>query len=295
MTKKKYRISEDKLRNIIYESVKEILKEGVDVNNDFDVNDIDISQIPIDDLKKGYRDLRLTPTSVSYGDIFSDDLYIKEAIGEILPPDKVANTIINRYNLPSSFVIVIEHYNKIQVYVITAVIGINDKLIETDMQKMGYFLGYKGKITNVNGMKFQVLQFEPSCQMQNDETETIKSKYKTLFHWTPTYFENDIINNGLIPSHKNDIFNHPNRTYLMKGNSSMQSMMKLGFLLCVNNSDTKNNGEYSLLSVDIDNLNISIRFYYDPNSEIGIYTESPIPSDKIKVVNRVNFFNTINP
>lgn len=42
-----------------------LLKDTKNDNVDFD---IDISQIDIEDLKRGYRDLRLTPTSVSYGD-----------------------------------------------------------------------------------------------------------------------------------------------------------------------------------------------------------------------------------
>lgn len=288
---KNYILTKDTLHRIVYKTIKNMLTESININNDFDVDDIDISKIDIEDLKQGYRDLRLTPTSTLYGDIFSDEIYIKEAIGDILPPDNVANTIITRYNLPSSFVIVKEHYHKIQIYIITAMIGVNDRLIERDMQKMGYFLGHKGKIKNIYGMNYQVLQFEPTCQMQNDETEAIKSKYNTLFHWTPTYFEDNIKRDDLIPNHKNKVFNYPNRTYLMEGDSSMQSMMQLGFLLCVNNADAKNNGNYSLLSIDIKGLDDSIRFYYDPNSEIGIYTESPIPSSKIKVVKRVNFFN----
>lgn len=279
---------EEKLRTVIRKSVNETLERYKNDNVDFD---IDISQIDIEDLKKGYRDLRLTPTSVSYGDIFSEGIHIKEAIGDILPPDKVAQTIINRYNIPSSFVIVKEHYHKIQVYVITAVIGINDKLIENDMQKMGYFLGHRSDIKYVHGMKYQILQFEPTSQMQNDETETIKTKYTFLFHWTPTYLENSIMSNGLIPNHKNNIFNYPDRTYLMEGNSSMQSMMQLGILLCSHNTDPRNDGKYSLLSINIKNLDDSIRFYYDSNSEIGIYTESTIPSNKIKIVNRIDFFN----
>ena len=299
MAKKKYKIFEDKLRNIIYESVKEVLKEGGESNCNYDnapnVNDIDISQIDIEVLKWAYRDLRLTPTTVSYGDVLSKPMAIKEAQGDIMPPDNVVNKIIQRYHLDPQLVFKVEAHHKIYIYVITAVIGINDKLIEDDMKKMGYFLGAKGDVQNINGMIFRPLQFEPTSQVQNDETTNIKSKHKVLYHWTPTYCVKDITQNGLVPSHNNELFSFPPRIYLMKGDSNMAQMLNLGFQLCIHNTNPNNNGEYALLSVNIKDLDDSVRFYYDPNSEIGIFAENAIPSDKIKVVRKANFFNGIRP
>ena len=94
---------------------------------------------------------------------------------------------------------------------------------------------------------------------------------------------------GLIPSHKNEVFNYPPRTYLMEGNSSDEQMWNLGQQLCIKNNNPNNNGTYNLIIVDIENLDDSIRFFYDPNSEIGIYTEQPIPSDRIQVGKTVQF------
>ena len=81
----------------------------------------------------------------------------------------------------------------------------------------------------------------------------------------------------------------------MKGDSNMAQMFNLGFQLCIHNTNPNNNGEYTLLSVNIKDLDDSVRFYYDPNSEIGIFAENAIPSDKIKVVRKANFFNGIRP
>ena len=129
MARKKIRIPEDKLRSIVYESVRHALKESGD-DNAPNVNDIDISQIDIEVLKWAYRDLRLTPTTVSYGDVLSKPMAIKEAQGDIMPPDNVVNKIIQRYHLGPQLVFKVEAHHKIYIYVITAVIGINDKLIE---------------------------------------------------------------------------------------------------------------------------------------------------------------------
>ena len=287
MSNKTIRINEDKLREIIHEEIKKILSK----DTDFDVNDFDLSQISIEDLKSGYRDLRLSPTSRAFGDIFSDDLSINEAYRDILPPDNVSKLIINRYNLPESFVVVMEHFHQIKIYIVTAQIGLNEKLIISDMEKCGYFLGSKSDIKTIYNMKYRVLQFEPISQMQNDETEEIKKKYTFLYHWTASYNVDNIMKEGLIPSHKNTVFNYPDRTYLMESDKPMNKIHQLGFLLCMHNNSINNNGDYTLLSVDITNLDDSIRFYYDPNSEIGIYTETIIPKEKINIVKNTNFFN----
>ena len=125
-----------------------------------------------------------------------------------MSPDIVSKNITQKYNLPSQFVIKKEHFHKICVYVITAVIGINDKLIEDDMKKMGYFLSKKSDVVEVQDMRFQILQFEPLSQMQEDITNDVKSNFTRLYHWTPSYNVDDILRNGLIPSSKNKVFLH---------------------------------------------------------------------------------------
>jgi len=140
-----------------------------------------------------------------------------------------------------------------------------------------------------SGHEFLVMQFEPSCQLQTDETENIKSQYDTLYHWTPEYCLQGVLAQGLVPSHKNNVFNYPPRTYLMKGDSDDRDMLRLGQMLCLTNKNSKNNGGYVLLAIDIKNLDDKVRFYYGPNSAIGIYTEQVIPSDKIRQINKQMF------
>ena len=278
MAKKVIRLTEEDLKEIIKESVKKVLNE----NNMLD-DDIDITKIPIEVLKQGYFDYKLVPVTSYYGDVLHEPSTIKEAVGDILPPDTVVKNILNKYNLPPQFVIKREHFHKIFVYAITALIGDNDKLIEEDMKKMGYFLSKRGNVIEIQGMRFQILQFEPSSQLQEDITDMVKSKFDILYHWTPSFCVDGILREGLIPSNKNSVFNYLPRTYLMEGNSTDAQRLYLGRLLCSANNDPNNNGQYALMVIDIEDLDDSIRFYYDPNSEIGIYTEQPISKDRIKV------------
>lgn len=283
MAKQIIKLTKSELKEILAETVKRVLNKGSFVD------DIDITQIPIEALKRGYFDYRLVPQSIMYGSILYEPDTITEAVNDVLPPDTVVNNIVNKYRIPQQFVIKVEHYHKIYVYVITACIGENDKLTEDDMNKMGYFLGARGKVVEIQNMRFQTLQFEPSSQLQEDITDLVKSKFDILYHWTPSYCVEGIQYNGLIPSHKNEVFNYPPRTYLMEGNSSDEQMWNLGQQLCIKNNNPNNNGTYNLIIVDIENLDDSIRFFYDLNSEIGIYTEQPIPSDRIHVGKTVQF------
>lgn len=292
MAKKVIKLTGNELNRLIIESVKNILSE-VDNTDDAKNDDIDITKIDIETLRNAYRDLRLTPTSSAYGDVLSEPQQIREAFGDILEPDDAIKRLLQKYGLPQQFARKVEHYHKIYIYVIIAKVGENDKIIENDMMKMGYFLSFKKPPVSVNGMVFQQLQFEPTSQLQDDVTEEIKSKYDYLYHWTPIYNINGIRENGLIPSHKNEKFDYPPRTYLMAGDSDENQMKGLGQSICFANNNPSNNGMYALLSIDIENIDDRIRFYYDPNSAIGIYTEQTIPSDRARIIQRIQFVKSL--
>lgn len=266
---------------------KELL-EKINQNN-FAFN-IDITKIDISILKAAYIDFRLLPIPITvFDNTIYNVSYIKEALGDIQLPDTVVQDIRNKYQLPEQLVRKIELHNNIYIYTIVATIGINDKLIEDDMNKLGYFLGVKGNIQHVNNMKFRILQFEPTSQIQKDSSDEIKLNNNYLYHLTPNYNITSIIKNGLIPSHKNKLFNYPERTYLIKENSSDEKIKYLGERLCNINKDPQNNGEYILLKIKLENLPDNIKFYYDPNSSLGIFTEQIIPYSNIEIYKKYKF------
>lgn len=288
MTKHTIKLTKEELRKLVREDVRGYLRDMANTTQT-KPEGIDMSKIGIEDLRQAYRDLRLDPVMVTYDDDLSLPTVIKEAYGDILPPDSVVHKITRKYKFATSLVNKVEANHSISIYIIVALIGDNVKLIETDMEKMGYFLAYTGDVQNVQDMDFVQLKFEPYCQMQYDETDNIKSQYNTLYHWTPEYNLDEIMVNGLIPSHRNSLFNYPPRTYLMSEDCDDSEMIGLGQKLCLFNKNTDNNGVYALLGIDIKDIDEDIRFYFDPNSSIGIYTEQVIPSGNIKEVSRQTF------
>lgn len=276
MKRNSIKLFENKLNKIVKEAINNVFKPNLKT--------IDISKIDINILRKNYIDFRLVPSITTYDNFLSNLPHINESFGDILPPDNVVSEIRQKYNLDSQLVLKVETNNDIHIYVITACIGINEQLIEDDMKKMGYFLSCKGEVQKIENMYYQTLQFEPYSQMQNNETLTIKYKYDFLYHWTPKYHLNDILKNGLKPDNKNSKFNYPNRVYLMKGDSDLNEMLNLGKLLSMVNNDYRNNGQYVLLKIDITDLSKDLKFYYDSNTSIGIYTEQPIPKKYITVL-----------
>ena len=292
MRKKIIKISNEELNTVIRESVRRVLNDADSIDSE-NFYGIDITKIDVETLKGAYIDLRLIPTSTAYGDILSDTQQIREAFGDVIEPENAVKKLLQRYNLPQQFVRKVEHFHRIYIYVIIAKVGENDRIIEENMKKMGYFLSHKENPVTVQGMVFQQLQFEPTSQLQDDVTEEIKTKYDFLYHWTPEYNIKSIEQNGLMPSHKNENFDYPQRTYLMTGDSDEIRMMGLGQSICLGNNDPHNTGKYALLSIDIENIDDTIRFYYDPNSAIGIYTEQVIPSNRIRLIHKIQFVKNL--
>lgn len=290
MAKKFIKLTENDLQNIVIDTLKSAIRETTqpDFGEINGPDDIDVSKLDIDDLKQIYRDLRLPLVQTSYDDVLNTPIRINEAYGDILPPDSVVDMIVKKYSLPKASAIKREANNQVFIYLIVGHIGVNDKLIEEDMKAVGYFLGHISDPQFVCGMEFRVLQFEPTSQMQLDVTDEIVTKFDKLYHWTPQYLLSEILNKGLIPSSKNAMFNYPPRIYLMNGNNK-NKLMALGQTLCLANQDKRNNGKYSLLEISLPLSDDSIRFFYDPNSEIGIYTEQEIPKDAISLVDNFTF------
>lgn len=263
----------DFLKNVIRESIRKILTE------DF-FDDIDISDIPIEDLKKSYYDYRLSAYGFGYSDVLSED-YIVEAFGDILDADEVVRKIRQKYHLSDKLVNKVEYQNQVFIYIVYASIGDNDKLIEEDMRKMGYFIGRSAVLRDVDGMTFKKCQFEPISQNQKDVTEEIKSKCNVLYHWTPNYNLKSILSGGLTPLNANSLYSYPPRVFLMCDNQPMEKIIDLGQSLCYHNEDNRNNGDYALLKVDLKNLDDSVRLFYDPNTILGVYTEQTIPKSNV--------------
>lgn len=290
---KKIKITEKELNNIIKESIAKILNEQK-LTSEPDLNDFSQFNLTIEDYREMYVDLRYIPTPIlDNGNPLYEEYTLKTPIFEIKDPFDVVKEIVKKYSLNPHSMNAFEAENKIYIIMVLAQLGVNDELIKNDMEKLGYFLSKKGGMRKIDDMDYQILQFEPTSQIQNDETETILKECPFLYHWTPTYLVDSIMSNGLILSHRNYKFKYPARTYLMRSNCSKNAIINLGNQLCFSNKDERNDGNYTLIMVSLNNLDDNIRFYYDPNSAIGIYTEQPIPPSNLKQLGTTNFISEL--
>lgn len=206
--KKTLKLSKEKLAKLIKESIFSVINTQK-LSTEPNLNDFSIFNLDIGDYRKLYKDFRYVATPILDARPLYEECITKKPIVEICDPNDIASNIAEKYTINPESVRVFEAENKIYILIVLAKLGVNDDLIEEDLEKLGYFLSKRGKIRKIEDMDFQILQFEPTSQIQKDETENILKKCSYLYHWTPNYLVNDILKKGLIPSHKNDKFKYP--------------------------------------------------------------------------------------
>ena len=269
------------------ENIKQIIRETIfEIFNNISPKFVfDFNDIPQDELEKQYVDYEKTYQYIAYNNRLSktDKGYVFESFNEILPPDIVVKSIIKAHQLKEWQFKRIEYCNKIEIYILIPDIGNNVKIINSDMDKMGYFVGQEYKTPN----GWVQVHYEP--KVQKDETENIKKETSVLYHLTPYYNVENIKRFGLIPKNANLMFNYPERVYCMMDKVSNDEFVELGNGLSYQNTDSRNDGHYVLLMIMLDRLPNDIKFFYDPNMEYAVYTNKPIPSEYIKIVNHFRF------
>ena len=143
------------------------------------VNTIDIMKIPIKILRVMYFDYRLIPQSTLFGITLHEPYSFVEGLWKLLPPDEAIENIRKKYFLPKQFIIKTEHSNRIYVYLISPCFEGNSKLFGEDMNKMGYFLTGISKATEIDDMRYQILQFEPLNQVEESMLDSTKERFKS--------------------------------------------------------------------------------------------------------------------
>ena len=233
-------------------------------------------------------DLRFIPKPSAMPS-YSTEKVMVEALGDSIEPDEAISTMLKTYLVPEYSILKRELYHHVYIYMLTAQIGENLDIVTEEMNNMGYFVSKKIKTFTFNGIEYITLQFEPSCQISVDQTDKIKEAYDCLYHWTPQYCLENVVKQGLIPSSRNSVFQYPPRIYFMEGNGTAEQQRDLGYLLFKTNKDERNDGRYALLRINHKELDDSIRFFGDPLSEIGVFTEQPIPPTAITLLTVIQF------
>lgn len=213
--------------------------------------------------------------------------YLFEKVFDLLPSDEVVRQILNNYQLNDWQIKKVEMYHNISVYILISTKTTKKDEITNDMDRMGYFKASEKDIV-YGDMRLLQIKFEPKTQ--NDETDKIKSIFDFMYHLSPSYNEESILKEGLLPKSSDSQFlSHPNRVYLMNGDVGEHNIITLGRHLCEQNKNTMNDGSYTLFQVNLQGLPENVRFYKDPNAIIGAFTETVIPPTFIQMIRRYNF------
>ncbi len=212
---------------------------------------------------------------------------LKEGLIKTYPIEKAAAYIKSYFNLRDIQVKIVEGENGVQqLLVMVPPIADNIKIMEKAMNYFGYYLAAPKEKTDIPG-SLVWLQFEP--KIQDDISIQLRNEEKFLYHITPAYNKDKILNIGFSPRTKNSLFNFPNRVYFIKGSIDEKQIETIGRQLCDANKSEGNDGSYVVFVVDLDKIPENIPFYADSNYKFGVYTNSNIRPDVIVDYKEVEF------
>lgn len=260
--------------------------ETNDNTNANEVDSFDIASIPIDELKKQYIDYRLIV------DLCSEDNPLRfmnedKEDGSSRPLGEVQNAMLDKYQFHDWQFRIHQGKNNIEVCLVVPLLGDNVKMVETDMDKFGYFCSMrneyvkeetkydpeKDEYTKEN-IVYLKMKFEPS--FQNNVSNIIR-EYEFLYHATPSENVSQIMSQGINPKSKNNLFSYPQRVFLIKGDVTEEGQNLIAQNLFRFSGREESEIEYTILTIDVDSIPQNIPFYLDPNQEHGIFTNETIP------------------
>lgn len=269
------KISESELCKLIKDSTMNVLNKHNDSAEREQLRDY-LSKIPEEALKRQNVNLKITKRVFNF-----DNKYVKENINESatysVPLDDVKKELKKKYGLEDWQFRIIQGSNQCFISVIFTDNDMNASIIENEMDSFGYFKSHEMNV-DMNGIIWIQMQFEP--RFQNNENNLIRNM-RFLSHITPKYNFENIKNSGFIPSYKNDFFRYPDRVYFVKGTATKEEILNLAVNLYKWDKDPRNTGEYYILDIDLTMVPNDVDFYLDPNSDIGVFTEQPIPYSSV--------------
>ena len=172
----------------------------------------------------------------------------------------------------------------------------NKKLLIQAMKLYGYHLSYEENDMYRNGTydtTWVILTFSPDFQ-ETVTTHILNSDCRYLYHTSPKKFRGRILKYGLIPMSKNDKFNYSPRVYMVQErrldvppnheefNLDMNYIRNLagGLLkakLLIRNDEYVNDNIYVTYQIDLEKVQETVRFSYDPYMwPLAIFTSDNI-------------------
>ena len=224
---------------------------------------------------------------------------LNETLLHSFPVKRVEKYIKDYFKLKDHQTSVTKRGNVDVLNVYTYLTDVDVNFLNKAMNYLGWFLSspkieYIEKLQDEHNKKkienlYLALQFEPIHQ--NNVTDEIKEKEKTLIHLTPSYYVGKIKHIGFSPRSKNKQFGYPDRVYFLKGSIDREELLSIGERLDYNNENPINTGKYAIITIDTTKLPDHVELFYDPNFKDGVYTCNNIPPDVILNIEDIQFKN----
>lgn len=246
--------------------------------------------IPLEERIHLIKDYETMPISRSYDNPLSLPS-VNEGLIKTYPIEKTVSYIKKYFGFDDRQIRIEKNTGKILVNIPN--IENNAKELEKKMKYCGYFLSYPSEDEIVkNKHRWMWFNFEPLHQ--EDNTREIMNNYSILFHLTPKYNIEKIKRFGLSPRSKNTFLRFPHRIYFIYPNFANEDLFEeeifeIGQRLSDENKSVANNGEYCLVTVDLNKVGDNVRLYFDVNYEYGCFTTDYIKPEAIINIDYLNF------
>lgn len=275
-------MNDSRLKEIIRESVFSTLfgngnkREKLDIEQEFH-----FSEIPTRELYSQYVDYSFESSSEGYR--YSE--HLNEDVNLMQQATIAKSEMMRIYKMKDWQIEIKQGYHNVEVIILFAGIFKNTKIIKQEMKRLGFFPSISAWKRR-GFMIWRAIKFEP--YEQADLTKEAR-KFRYLYHITPSYNHQSIVNNGLLPKSENNMFDYPDRVYVLYGNIDRGNLMFLAQQLYEKNRKTNkiNNGAYNVYRIDTRQLPNDIAFYGDPNYPKGYFTKQLIPSNCLSLVETI--------
>lgn len=270
----------NRIKKVIEEAVGKTLKQFF-----HPVSFFDLESVSDEELKRQSLGFRFT---VAYGNNFSynGNNVLKEDVIETVNPTETIKEIKEKFRLSDWQIDIEKGANNINLLFIIPNIEKDKQLLIDAMSVCGWSFSCDETKTDRLGNVWIAMSFDPMFQ---DDISDEAKKFKFLYHWSPEYNVQSILKNGLVPKSENDLFKYQSRIHLIKGNISSENIVKIGQLLCSNNKNLNNDGNYDLFAIETNKLPENFSIYYDPRFEYGYYAKEIIPQEAIILVKKIKF------
>ena len=270
-----FKVSEKKLEEIVRKAVEEYLEAIKPKENNFRIE----GDIP--DISSLFKNAKFSDSDLAH----KDNDRVDEGLIQTYDANKVKDIVCRKFNLlPEQFYIepVTENGRTVELIAIV----LDNKLTKNEvgdvinlMRTCGYFQYQQNRIYGKQTVYF----FEP--HFSKDITDEIKQNYQYLFHATPTIYVQKILNNGLVPRHRNTLYFYPSRVYCMLGNNlSAEQIHTLKNIRAERGAKRlHDNNQYTILRINVGEIPENVRFFVDPLGDTSILTHDNIPPNAISV------------